>query len=279
MSGTSSTCVITGSSAGIGKRAAITLAKHGWQVIMLVRESEKSRAAYEEIQEAAPDGEVSLYTADLASQVSIRQAVDEMKADGLSINILVNNAGIAKRSFESSVDGYEMTLAVNYLAPFLLTNLLLPLIPDGPGSRIINVTSAHHKKGSIDPDRIVREPFNGNRAYADTKLALILFTRELARRLEERAITVNSLHPGVASTDIMRDYPRWLEKLSKILIPGPTATAEAVVHLVTSPDVGSVSGAYFYKQVQKEVSGQAADDDLARSLWEMSERLTGLAPV
>ncbi|MFC1500600.1 SDR family NAD(P)-dependent oxidoreductase [Candidatus Zixiibacteriota bacterium] len=273
------TCAITGSSAGIGKAVAIEIAKMGWQVIMLVRESEKARMAFEEVRASSEDGEIQIFIVDLSSRDSIIHAVDQMKSDGIRIDVLVNNAGVVKRSYETSTDGHEMTLAVNHLGPFLLTNLLLPLMNDGPDSRIVNVTSEHYRKGRIDHDRITREPFKGTRAYADSKLAMILFTRELSRRLHTRNITVNSMHPGIAGTDVFREYPQFIARMINLLVPGPASAARSVVHLVTSPELENVTGAYFTKSDRKQVISTAEDDELARIVWDLSEKMTGLTEL
>ncbi len=270
------TCAITGCSAGIGKAAAIAIATMGWRIIMLVRESDKSRAAFNEIRAASPDDIVPEYHLDLSSFDSIALAAEQMRTDGVQIDVMVNNAGVFKRAPAKSADGHEMTLAVNLLGPFLLTNLLLPLINNGPDSRIVNVTSEHYRKGQIDPITLARQPFNGSNAYADSKLALILFTRELSRRLQNRGITVNSVHPGVAGTDVFREYPNWFARLINTVVPGPASAASAVVHLATSSDVADTTGAYFSKSTVKPVRGSAEDDELARRVWELSARLTDL---
>ena len=202
------TCVITGASAGIGKATAIEMASLGCSVIMLVRDCEKSRAAAEEIKAASGSDDVRMICVDFASQASIRAAAGEMAEAGVRVDVLVNNAGVYKRSREISPDGIEMTLAVNFAAPFLLTELVVPLMEGSPDARIINLSSENYKNGRVVLDE-TGDSFSGNKAYAESKLLVIAWTRELARRLESKGITANAVHPGVVGTDVFREYPRW----------------------------------------------------------------------
>ena len=269
-------CVITGSSAGIGKATAIKMAALGYEVIMLVRDCDKSRLALEEVKQRSGSDNVRLYYVDLASQQSIRDVVERIKKDLDRIDVLVNNAGVFRRKAERSPDGFEMTLAVNYLAPFLLTTLLLPLLEAPPNSRVVNVTSELYRKGVADLDtRADDGRFNGNQAYANSKLLLVMFTRGLAKGLVESGTTVNCVHPGVVATDVFREYPRWFNRLLNRFISKPEDAAEHVVRLASSGALDGVTGTYFSKSEEKAFNTSAEwEKDRAR-VWTRSEELTG----
>ena len=270
-------CVITGSSAGIGKATAIKMAELGYEVIMLVRDCDKSRLALAEIKQKSGSDNVRLHYVDLASQRSIRDVVERIKNDLDRINVLVNNAGVFRRRFQKSPDGFEMTLAVNYLAPFLLTTLLLPLLEATPNSRVVNVTSELYKKGVADLDtQADGSRFNGNRAYANSKMLLVMFTRGLAKRLEESGTTANCVHPGVVATDVFREYPRWFNRLLNRFIPKPEDAAVHVVRLASSRALDGVTGKYFSKSEEKPISPNAESQKGLRHVWERSEVLTGI---
>ena len=269
-------CVITGSSAGIGKATAIQMAELGYEVIMLVRDYDKSRRALAEVKKRSGSDNVSLYYVDLASQQSIRDVVERIKKDLDHIDVLVNNAGVFRRKAERSPDGFEMTLAVNYLAPFLLTTLLLPLLEATPNSRVVNVTSELYRKGVADLDTQADDGrFNGNRAYANSKLLLVMLTRGLAKRLEESGTTVNCVHPGVVATDVFREYPRWFNRLLNRFISNPEDAAAHVVRLASSSALDGVTGKYFSKSEEKPISPNAESQEDLRHVWRRSEVLTG----
>ncbi len=269
-------CVITGSSAGIGKETAIKMAELGYEVIMLARDCDKSRLALEEIKKRSASNDVRLYYVDLASQQSIRDVVKRIENDVDRIDVLVNNAGVFRRSLQMSPDGFEMTLAVNYLAPFLLTALLLPLLEVAPNSRVVNVTSELYKKGNANLEtQTTPRRFNGNRAYADSKLLLVMFTRILAARLSESEISANCVHPGVVATDVFREYPRWFNRLLNRFISRPEDAAEHVVRLASSSALDGVTGKYFSKSEEKPISPNAQSQEDLRHVWGRSEVLTG----
>ena len=270
-------CVITGSSAGIGKATAIKMAELGYEVIMLVRDCVKSRHALEEIKQKSGSDHVVLYYVDLASQQSIRDVVKRIENDFDRINVLVNNAGVFRRRLQKSQDGFEMTLAVNYLAPFLLTTLLLTLLEATPSSRVVNVTSELYRKGAADLDTQADDGrFNGNRAYANSKLLLVMFTRELAKRLEKSGTTVNCVHPGVVATDVFREYPRWFNRLLNRFISKPEDAAVHVVRLASSRALDGVTGKYFSKSEEKATATSAESQEDRERVWERSEELTGI---
>lgn len=270
--------MITGSSAGIGKATAIKMVELGYEVVMLVRYCDKSRLALEELKQRSGSNNVRIYYVDLASQESIRDVVERIKNDLDHIDVLVNNAGVFKRSLQMSPDGFEMTLAVNYLAPFLLTTLLLPLLEVTPNSRVVNVTSELYRKGAADFDtQADHGRFNGNRAYANSKLLLVMFTRGLAKRLENSGTTVNCVHPGVVASDVFREYPRWFNWLLNRFISRPEDAAEYVVRLASSRALDGVTGKYFSKSDEKPISPNAESQQDLRHVWERSEVLTGVA--
>ncbi len=267
-------CVITGCNSGIGKHTAIELAKLGYEIIMLVRDSEKSRNAYEEIKKESGSESLQLIYIDLASLESIRKSADELKRKISKIDLLINNAGIFKRKEAKSPEGFELTIAVNYLAPFYLTKLLLPLIEKAESSRIINLSSELYKNGKVYLDsRFSNTKFNGSKAYADSKLLVIYFTKSLAKRLSTTSVTVNALHPGVIGTDVFREYPKWFSNLLNLFIATPEKGAQPTIHLATSDEVKGVTGKYFYKTEIKETDPVANDEELADNIWEKTEEI------
>lgn len=273
------TCAITGASAGIGKATAIDMARRGYSIVMFVRDCDKSRRAAEEVKAASGTGDVRLIYVDLASSGSIASAVEEAKREGLSIDILVNNAGVYKRRRQVSADGIEMTLAVNFVAPFRLTNLLVPLMEGRPDARIVNLASEHFRSGRVSFSGYVGEGrFNGSKTYASSKLLVVLWSRELSRRLMSSGITANCVHPGVVATDAFRDYPSWFNALMSRLISKPEVGASPVVYLATSPQLAGVTGEYFCKKERRPLSGPAAADDLGHRVWEYGTTLAAVRP-
>ncbi|HKK75183.1 MAG TPA: SDR family oxidoreductase [Saprospiraceae bacterium] len=266
--------LITGCNTGIGKHTAIELAKQGYEVVMLVRDSDKSRAAQEEIKKASSSDEVQLFYVDLASLASIREVVDRLKQNYTKVDLLINNAGILKREEVPSADGFELSIAVNYMAPFYLTQLLLPLIQAAEAARIINLSSEMYKRGKVRLDQgFSAEEFDGIQAYSDSKLLLIYYTKSLAKRLMNQNITVNALHPGVIGTDVFREYPNWLSSLVGLFIASPKKGAQPSIYLATSDEVKAVSGAYFNKKQQTETISKANDEELAENIWSKTEAL------
>jgi NAD(P)-dependent dehydrogenase (short-subunit alcohol dehydrogenase family) len=264
--------VITGASAGIGKATAIRLAQDGYRVVMLVRDSEKSRAAQAEIRSASSSEDVEAVYVDLSSKSSTRAAAEELRRTLPRIDVLVNNAGVYKRTRALSADGIEMTLAVNFVAPFLLTNELLPLLEAAPAGRIVNLTSEHYRSSDLDLDAEGR--FNGSKTYATSKLLVALWTRALSERLGPTGITVNCVHPGVVGTDVFREYPTWVNKLLNVFIAKPADGARPVVQLATDASLRASPGRYYYKSQERELKGLAADGEAVLQAWDMGERLT-----
>ncbi len=268
-------CIITGGNSGIGKATAIELAKMNYKILLLVRDSEKSRQALDAIRSESTGGDIQQFYVDLSSLDSIREVAAEISKQYSHIDILINNAGVLKRKPELSVDGIEMTHAVNLIAPFMLTNLLIPLIKKSKAGRIINLTSELYKKGKIEFDSITTvEKFNGSNAYANSKLMVVVNTLALANKLQDSNVTVNCVHPGVVGTDVMRDYPTWFNKILNLFISKPAIGAQPSVFLASSTDLENTSGKYYYEMTPKPVVDVASNADSASQVWEYCEKVT-----
>lgn len=274
-------CVVTGATSGIGEATAIALAVAGAELTLVCRSRERGETTIARIRDAAPEAAVDLVLADLSSQAEIRRAAEQILADPRPIHVLLNNAGVAHLSYTTTVDGIETTLAVNHLAYFLLTMLLLERIRQTAGARIVNVASDAHKFSGMDFDDLGHEKrFEWMRVYGQSKLANILFTRELARRLEGSGVTVNALHPGGVATGLGANnaprVQRILMTLGRPFLKSPEQGARTSIYLASSPEVADVSGEYFANCTRRPGSRESRDADVARRLWEVSERMTGL---
>ena len=270
-------CIVTGANSGIGRITALELARQGAEVVMVCRDRARGEAAMAEIKQATGNDRLELMLCDLSSQADIHRFADEFKATHPRLDVLVNNAGVYMRKRATTVDGLETTFAVNHLGYFLLTNLLLDLLKRSAPSRIVNVASGAHASGHINFDNLQGEQqYSGVRAYCHSKLANILFTRELARRLKGTGVTVNSLHPGAVATGIFRALPKPLEALIKLVTMSPEKGAQTSVYLASSPAVETITGKYFVRCAEASPSAEAQDDEVAQRLWAESARLTGL---
>ncbi|MCP5500193.1 MAG: SDR family NAD(P)-dependent oxidoreductase [Leptospiraceae bacterium] len=277
MSETNKLTVITGCSSGIGKHIAIEMAKLDYKVLMLVRDSDKSRDAYNEIVKISNSNNIKMLYTDFASLDSIRSTSDNIIKEYSQIDILINNAGVIKRKYESSGDGYEMTFAVNYLATFLLTNLLLPLLKNASFSRVINLSSELYKNGIIDLENIPpKGKFNGTKNYADSKLLINIFTKELAERIKNDGITVNCLHPGVIGTDAFREYPKIFVKLMNLFLTKPEKGALPVIRLATSPEYKNVTGQYFNVNKLVPMKNYIFEKEVIQEIWNISRQLVNI---
>lgn len=267
-------CLITGANAGIGYVTALRIAEMGARVILVCRDKTKGEAAREEIRRQSGNPQVELLLGDLSSQHQLHRLADEFKEQHDRLDVLINNAGLYMPKRTMTAEGFEMTFAVNHLAYFLLTDLLLDILKASAPARIINVASAAHFYGKIEFDNLQGErKYGGVAAYNNSKLANVLFTRELARRLAGTGVTANSLHPGAVATQIFRRLPKPLEWIIKALTKSPEEGAQTTIYLASSPEVEGVSGKYFDNKQQKHPSRLAQDDELARQLWEASEQL------
>jgi retinol dehydrogenase-12 len=266
------TVVITGASSGIGKVAARELAAAGAHVIVVARPSPWAEAAHREI---AAVGRADLEWADLSSQVQIRELAARL--GDRPISVLINNAGAVFPTRQLSPDGIEATLATNHLGSFLLTQLLLPTLKANAPARIVNVASDAHRRGRIDLDDLQAQTrYRSFRVYSNSKLANVLFTAELARRLAGTGVTANCLHPGVVRSGFARQYSgitKWIWKLGGLFMISPEHGARTMIYLASSPAVAGVSGQYFQRCRAVVPSRAARDPELARRLWDASEAM------
>jgi len=277
------TALITGGNSGIGKQAAIALARGGARVLVAARSPQRGSAAVDEIRVASGNDQVELVILDLASMASVRSAADEILRRVDRLDVLVNNAGVTVGSRQETEDGFEMTFAVNHLGPFLLTNLLLPLLEKSAPARIINVSSLAHKGGQLNLQDLMWEnrPFVGLQVYATSKLCNVLFTRELARRLDGVGVTANCLHPGTIRSGFGHDDESGLLMRVGVRIAGPLFLDEergaaTTVFLAGDPSIEGVTGGYFWRGQLTDPAPAALDEQLARGLWQASEQLVGL---
>jgi len=274
-------CVITGATSGIGRAAAEQLASLGARLVIVARDPARGAAARDEIVAATGNREVALEIADLASQRQVRELAARLLAAEPEIHVLVNNAGLALGERRLTEDGLEETFAVNHLAPFLLTNLLLERLRGSSPARVVTVASAAHRGAAIPFDDLNGERgFSGWIAYGWTKLANILFTAELARRLAGSGVTATCLHPGVVATGFGREGPFLVREfqrlLGRVFLLDPKQGADTLVWLASSPEMEGASGGYYAKRRLATPSRAAGDAAAARRLWQESERLTGL---
>ena len=273
------TCLITGGSDGIGYAAALELVRMGATVVICGRNSEKTEAAAERIRRETANKSVSFLLADLSSQQEVRRLATEVKEKLPRLDVLLNNAGAIFLSHQASVDGIEMTFALNHLGYFLLTTLLLDLLEASTPARIINVSSSsHYSAGNFRLEDLPRPGSSRSyQAYGRSKLCNVLFTYELARRLEGSGITVNTLHPGLVRTGIARNNGI-MGRVANFFIGvrgvDTTKGAETLVYLASSPDVETVTGKFFIDCRDVASSPLSYDAGLAAELWDLSERLT-----
>ncbi len=274
-------CLITGATSGIGKATALGLAKQGATVVLVSRDRARGEQAQNEIKEESGNLHIDLLLADLSSQQSIRQLAHDFKQRYSQLHVLINNAGIFSVRKHLTVDGLDMVFAVNQLAPFLLTNLLLDVLKASAPARVVNVSSDSHEANYLQLDDLQSEKqYRPMRAYGQSKLALVLFTYELARRLEGTGVTANCLHPGFVATNIaQRDMPRIVRLLVKpIFLFGisPEQGARTSIYLASSPDVEGVTGKYFVKSVPRQSAPLTHDESLQHKLWQVCAVMTGL---
>ena len=273
-------CLITGGSSGIGKATALGLANQGANVVLVGRDRSRGEAARTEIVEKSGNELADLMLADLSSQASIRQLAEDFTSRYGRLHVLINNAGVFISKRTLTVDGIETTFAVNHLAPFLLTNLLLGVLKASAPARIVNVTSSGERSGTINFDDLQGEGrYSGFRAYNQSKLAMILFTYELAKRLEGTGVTVNCVHPGVVVTNLGRGSSGSFGLLLRLMRPffsSPEKGAETSIYLASSPQVEGVSGKYFAKKAEARSSEQSYDEATGRRLWQVCAELTKL---
>jgi NAD(P)-dependent dehydrogenase (short-subunit alcohol dehydrogenase family) len=265
--------VVTGASSGIGAAGAVELARLGATVVPVGRDERRLAKVARQV------GAEGL-RADLASLAEVRRLADELLARHERIHVLVNNAGVMPGRRRVTEDGLELTFAVNHLAPFLLTNLLLDRLRESAPARVVTTSSVAHMGGLIDLDDLQLERgWRGMRAYSSSKLANVLFTRELARRLRGTGVVANCFHPGVIRTRLTRRANPLLlvgARLAAPLLGSPKTGAETLVYLASAPEAAEVTGGYFENRAPGRPSAQSQDAALAAELWERSARLAGL---
>ena len=268
--------LITGATSGIGKETARGLAELGATVVFTSRDSLKGEKTKKELVMATDNKNIHMLICDLASFDSIKNCCKEFKSNYDKLHVLINNAGVWDFKRRKSKDGIENIFATNYLAPFLMTNLLLDILKKSSPSRIINVTSGMHY-GTINfSDIEFRHKFSGAKAYRQSKLGIILFTRLLAKKLDGAGVTVNAVHPGMNKTDLGRDAGGFSKFIFKMMGKSPTIGAETSIYLASSPKVENITGEYFVKKEIKVSSKQSYDMDLAQNLWEVSKKYVKL---
>ena len=270
--------LVTGANSGIGKATALGLARLGGTVVMACRSATRGEAARQHIVRDSGNSKVYLELVDLASEDSTRSFAEEFKRKYPRLDVLVNNAGVYTPHREVTPDGLERTFEVNYLSGFLLTHLLLDLLKKSAPSRIVNVSSSAHSGGTIHFDDLQGEQrYGGFGAYGQSKLAQILFTRELAGRLEGTGVTVNACHPGVIRTNLGIGGVSAFVRFVRMFFKSPERGAETPIYLSVSPDVERVTGQYFANKHVREPSRAAQDPDVARRLFDVSAELAHLS--
>lgn len=274
-------CLVTGANTGIGLETTRGLARMGATVLMLCRDRMRAEEARALVRKELPDARLELVIADLSRLSDVRRAAEEVNQRPGPLHVLVNNAAVIPRQRELTSEGLERQWAVNHLAPFLLTNLLLDKLKASAPARVVTVSSQVHAGGQLDFEDLQSERgYEPVKVYNKTKLANVLFALELARRLEGTGVTSNCLHPGVIATNLLSDYmgrARSLKSLLRLTHPSPERGAETSLHLATAPELETVSGKYFRPDTGPSPPSPAGQDRaLAQRLWNISEVQCGL---
>lgn len=276
-------CVVTGANSGIGKETVRAMARRGAHVVMVCRNRERAVQAKEELVSDTGHKEIEIMLADLAVQHHVREVASRIRDKFLKVDILINNAGFIPNKKKITIDGVEKTLAVNHLAPFLLTNLLLEHMEKAEEARIINVSSELHRMGTsnFDLDNLqLDRHYSPMKAYSLSKLCNIMFTYELSKRCADTSITAISLHPGFVQTQLA-ESASWIMKLfyffGQPFMQSAEAGSRTLIKLATFDDISSLNGKYFRKTKVSSPSSIAYNDKFTKKLWEKSELLTGLS--
>ncbi len=276
--------LITGATSGIGKVTSTELAKAGAHIIIIARNKEKAISTQQEIAKETGNNNIDIFIADLSSLQQVRKVAGEINGSYSRIDISINNAGfIATSQRKESADGNELTLATNHLGPFLLTALLFPLIKKSAEGRIINLSSEAHKLGSADFNNIqLLHNYSAMKAYCNSKLYNLLFTKELDKRIKEKGlnIKVNAVHPGVVNTGFGKrsdGFAGFIFKKLAFLFTTPQKGAETTIYLATSHDGAQISGEYFKNKKQVRTNSKPVNEKNEKELWDISEKLTGEA--
>jgi NAD(P)-dependent dehydrogenase (short-subunit alcohol dehydrogenase family) len=272
--------VLTGATSGIGRAAAMALARQGVRLVLVARDAKRAADTVASIAETTGDRDVDVVLGDLSVQRDVRAVADELRVRAPRIDVLLNNAGVVNLRYTTTPDGIETTFAVNHLAYFMLTLLLRDSLHAASEARVVNVASDAHRWSRLDFDDLGHaRRYRAMRVYGTSKLCNILFTYELARRLTGSTITANCLHPGAVATRLGQNNGRIATALTKLLAPffrTPEGGADTAVHLATSPDVRGTTGGYFADRRPIRSSRVSYDPDVQRRLWEASESLTGV---
>jgi NAD(P)-dependent dehydrogenase (short-subunit alcohol dehydrogenase family) len=276
------TVVITGGNAGIGKATAIALAQKGAEIVFTSRSENNAKEALSEIKKASNSEKVGYVLVDLSSQKSVRKAAEELKAKCPKIDVLINNAGCYVSDLQLNADGIEMQFGTNHIGHFLLTNLILDNIKAAEKARIINLSSIAHKSTralNLDDINYENEDYGGWKSYSRSKFCNILFTKELAQRLEKDGITVNAVHPGGVRTEIAEKNANWFTKLGWIVMKPLMITVEkgaaTSIHLASSAEVDVITGHYWTRSKQYWSNRPSQDEATWKALWKKSEELVG----
>ncbi|KAM6937579.1 retinol dehydrogenase 11-like [Xenentodon cancila] len=278
------TVLITGANTGIGKETAVDLARRGARVILACRDMDRANKAAEYVRKKTGNNNVVVKKLDLGSLQSVRQLAKDVLASEERLDVLINNAGIMSCPQWKTEDGFEMQFGVNHLGHFLLTNCLLDLLKKSAPSRIVNVSSLAHERGQIYFDDINQEKdYRPWKSYAQSKLANVLFTRELANRLQDTGVTAYSLHPGVIRTELGRHFwpniPLWKRLVYTpltFLIKTPTEGAQTTIYCAVEESLQNESGLYYSDCAPKAAAPQGQDDEAAKRLWDLSASMVGL---
>lgn len=279
------TVLITGANTGIGKETAVDLARRGARVILACRDMDRANKAAEDVKKRSGNDNVIVKKVDLASLQSVRQLAKDVLATEERLDILINNAGIMSCPKWQTEDGFEMQFGVNHLGHFLLTNCLLDLLKKSSPSRIVNVSSLAHERGQIYFDDINQDKdYQPWKSYGQSKLANVLFTRELAKRLQGTGVTTYSLHPGVIRTELGRHFwpkiPLWKRIVYTplmFLIKSPTEGAQTTIYCAVEESLQNESGLYYSDCALKTAASQGLDDEAAKKLWDVSASMVGLS--
>lgn len=276
------TVVITGGTSGIGEVAAIRLAQQGARIVLIARDQARAAMTMSKLKSANPSAAHVARYGDLSSLADMKRVAGEVASSESRIDVLINNAGAVSLSRKTSVDGLEMTFATNHMAYFVVTNILLARLKATPGARIVSTASDAHRSAKLDFDDLQSEKsYSSFRVYGTSKLCNILFTRELARRLDGADTTANCLHPGFVGTrfgqnNVGNIFTKLLRGAIMSLGISPEEGARTIIHLASSPDVAQISGEYFYKCKVAEPTDAAQDDANAQRLWDVSAKIAGI---
>jgi NAD(P)-dependent dehydrogenase (short-subunit alcohol dehydrogenase family) len=276
------TVVVTGGTSGIGEVAAFRLAGQGARIVLIARDPKRGDVTLSMLKQANPAADHKVHYGDLSSIADMKRVATEVANTEPRIDVLVNNAGAVFLSRQTSVDGLEMTFATNHMNYFVVTNILLDRLKATPGARIVSTASEAHKSGKLDFDDLQSaKSYSTFRVYGTSKLCNILFTRELARRVDGTGVTANCLHPGFVGTRLGQNNATnfFIKALARTIMTfgiSPEEGAKTIIHLASSPDVATISGEYFYKCKVAEPSLAAQDGDAAKRLWDVSAKIAGV---